>query len=217
MPPITTPTLRLERQLLRSGHTSVAGLDEVGRGCLAGPVTVGLTVVTAHTPTVPQGTRDSKDLTAKARQALLPKLCDWAADYAVGSATADEIDALGITPALALAAQRAWQTLQTPADVIILDGKHNWLKDSLQVPVHTVIKGDQKCSSVAAGSVLAKCHRDDFMAKASLDYPHYDWANNKGYASRSHIAALTEHGPCPLHRTSWKLPGVPTPVTDPLF
>lgn len=217
MPPIATPTLRLERQLLRSGHTKVAGLDEVGRGCLAGPVTVGMTVVTAGTPTVPQGTRDSKDLTATARQELQPKICDWADDYAVGSATADEIDALGISSALALAAQRAWHTLRTPADVIILDGKHNWLKDSLRVPVHTVIKGDQKCSSVAAGSVLAKCHRDDFMAEVSHDYPHYDWANNKGYASPSHIAALTEHGPCPLHRTSWKLPGVSTPTTDPLF
>lgn len=212
------PTLRRERQLLRSGHTRVAGIDEVGRGCLAGPVTIGMTVVTTDTPTVPTGTRDSKDLSATSRTALQPKICAWADDFATGSASAAEIDQLGITAALALAAHRAWQTLNVPADAIILDGKHNWLGTSLGVPVTTVIKGDQTCSSVAAASILAKCDRDSQMVAAAAEHPEYDWENNKGYASPTHIEALSSLGVTPWHRTSWKLPGIQTqPTTEPLF
>lgn len=214
----TAPSLRLERKLLRSGHTRVAGIDEVGRGCLAGPVTIGMTVVTANTPTVPAGTRDSKDLSATTRTALHPKICAWAHDYATGSSTATEIDQLGITAALALAAHRAWQTLNEPADAIILDGKHNWLGTSLAVPVTTVIKGDQTCSSVAAASILAKCDRDSQMVAAAAEHPEYDWENNKGYASPTHIEALGSLGVTPWHRTSWKLPGIQThPDPEPLF
>lgn len=224
------PSLRLERELLRQGHPVVAGVDEVGRGALAGPVTVGVVIVDAHTRTGPAGLKDSKLLTPSARDALVPKVRRWALGWAVGHASAEEIDRYGIIAALRLAGTRALADLGVTPSVVILDGNHDWLTPpapalleledvggrptpqlptlAAQPPVRTLIKADMRCSAVAAASVLAKTTRDTLMVDLATRHPEYGWADNKGYSARDHFEALTRHGASPLHRRSWRLPGM---------
>lgn len=227
----TTPTLRLEREIQRGlpeGPRLVAGMDEVGRGALAGPVSVGMCVIDASTGTAPQGVKDSKLLAPAVRHALVPRLRRWAVAYGVGHAGPDEIDAIGILAALRLAGRRALDQVVAGGvrpEVIILDGNHDWFTEADQVgllafagdgpvhpPVQTLIKADQRCASVAAASVLAKVERDTMMAELAASdggvYAHYGWEINKGYSAPAHIAALAAHGPCQHHRRSWCLPGV---------
>lgn len=210
------PTLRVERALQRSGHRVLAGMDEVGRGALAGPVSVGVVVVDETTRTVPQGVRDSKLLSQAARERMVPKVQRWAIGYAVGHASAGEIDELGIMACLRLAGVRALAALPLRPDLVILDGNHDWLTDpstqglfgldapSTVPPVHTMIKADMACSSVAAASVLAKVERDDIVTELGRDFPQYNWAGNKGYSAPDHLHALDAHGPCEHHRRSWR-------------
>lgn len=233
-PARSAPHLRHERALLRAGARLVAGMDEVGRGSLAGPVSVGVVVVDARTRSAPAGVADSKLLTPAAREALLPALGRWGLARAVGHASADEIDAVGIMAALRLAGRRALAAAERivgPVDAVLLDGNHDWLSapatlfepaeplagpfveapaapfDGPLVPrVHLRIKADRTCASVAAASVLAKCERDALMVALSDEHPAYRWAENKGYASPEHLAALRELGPCRLHRRTWRLP-----------
>lgn len=229
MSPSTTPTLRLERTLLRSGHRLVAGMDEVGRGALAGPVSVGVVAVGLSTRTAPRGVRDSKLLTPAARQELVPRLRRWAA-HAVGHACAGEIDRFGIICALRLAGHRALAALPEPPDMVVLDGTHDWLTppaqdvllDPLPLPdpggrpqVTTLVKADMRCAAVAAASVLAKVERDGLMVGYAEEFPDYAWHENKGYAAPEHSAALRRLGPCRLHRRSWNLAaGPPADVVD---
>lgn len=220
------PHLRHERALLRGGALLVAGMDEVGRGSLAGPVSVGVVVVDATTRSGPRGVADSKLLTAAARTALVPALSRWGVARAVGHASAAEIDAVGIIAALRLAGQRALATAAAavgPVDAVVLDGSHDWLTPpaqgalfddaaAVEVPaygapvVHLRVKADRSCATVAAASVLAKCERDALMVDLAVEHPAYRWDSNKGYASDDHVAALREHGPSPWHRRSWRLP-----------
>ena len=225
------PTLRLERELAADG-VLVAGMDEVGRGCLAGPVSVGVAVVGATTGRQPGGLRDSKLLPATARERLCPPIRRWALAGAVGHASPDEIDRIGIIAALRLAGHRAvaevTSVLGVAPAVVLLDGNHDWYTpptDDLFAAfddvggdaetgaaagprVLTRVKADMTCASVAAASVLAKVERDAMMRAAHAEDPRFDWAGNKGYAAPLHIAALAEHGPTALHRRSWRLPGV---------
>lgn len=231
-----TPSLRRERELLRSGATLVAGIDEVGRGALAGPVTVGVTIVDLDTPTAPKGLNDSKLLRAATLVSLEPRVSAWAVAHGVGDASNQEIDSLGISSALALAALRAMQQCAITPDVILLDGHHDWLSppedlfsqlcgdddlvpdDSLaclrrevlagQPSVHTVVGGDMTCSSISAASVLAKVHRDEYMTRLAGEELHhaYGWESNKGYGASQHLAALLEQGKCHHHRQSWDFP-----------
>ncbi|PVU81868.1 ribonuclease HII [Cellulomonas sp. WB94] len=229
------PHLRHERALLRDGALLVAGMDEVGRGSLAGPVSVGVVVVDARTRACPVGVMDSKLLTPVARTALLPALGRWGLARAVGHASAAEIDAVGIIGALRLAGNRALDAVALavgPVDTVLLDGSHDWLTrpaqgalfddvgpgGELDPPldlagpgtdvrrVRMLVKADLTCASVAAASVLAKCERDALMERLAADFPVYAWDANKGYGSPDHIAALRAHGPSPLHRCSWNLP-----------
>jgi len=218
MSPVAVPHLRHERQLLRDGARLVAGMDEVGRGSLAGPVSVGVVVIDDRTRTAPRGVADSKLLTPAARQALVPALSRWGLARAVGHASPDEIDAVGILAALRLAGRRALAQVSLvvgPVDAVLLDGNHDWLtgtptlfddEDEEAPRVHLRIKADRSCASVAAASVLAKCERDALMVSLADTHPAYRWAENKGYASPEHLAALRELGPCVLHRRSWHLP-----------
>ncbi len=219
MSPLVVPHLRHERQLLRDGARLVAGMDEVGRGSLAGPVSVGVVVVDAGTRSAPRGVADSKLLTPAARQALVPALSRWGLARAVGHASADEIDAVGIMAALRLAGRRALAQASLvvgPVDTVLLDGSYDWLTGTPTLfddeqpeagpRVHLRIKADRSCASVAAASVLAKCERDALMVCLADAFPVYRWAENKGYASPDHVAALRELGPCVLHRRSWRLP-----------
>ncbi len=227
------PHLRHERALLRTGLRYVAGMDEVGRGSLAGPVTVGVVVVDAATRSAPRGVADSKLLTPAARTALVPALSRWGVARAVGHASADEIDERGIVAALRLAGMRALDAVVRvvgQVDAVVLDGSHDWLSPpapdlfgtqtdlfddgrELVVPtVHLRVKADRTCASVAAASVLAKCERDALMVRHALSFPQYRWEENKGYAAPEHVAALREHGPSPLHRRSWRLPALQAPA-----
>jgi ribonuclease HII len=226
----TTPTLREERSLLRAGHRVVAGMDEVGRGALAGPVSVGAVAVDLNVATAPAGLRDSKLLRPSAREALLPKLSRWGLARAVGHASPAEIDEFGLMAGLRLAGFRALEQIAAAGidvDLVLLDGNHDWLtppiSDGLfdladfggrpvpQLPnvsvpaVTTRIKADLSCASVAAASVLAKCERDALMVEAASRWTAYGWAENKGYAAVEHRDALRSLGPCVWHRRSWNL------------
>lgn len=221
------PTLRVERSLLRAGARLLAAIDEVGRGSLAGPVSVGVVVVDAATRSAPP-VKDSKLLTPVAREALVPAITRWARASAVGHASPAEIDERGIIAALRLAAERALASLPDAPDAVLLDGSHDWLTRPTVQPdlfaepepeppcrptVHTRVKADLTCAAVAAASILAKVERDAMMRDLGVRVPEYGWVNNMGYASADHIAALERLGPSQWHRRSWRLPTA-SPGTD---
>jgi ribonuclease HII len=210
MSPVRRPHLRVEKQLMRDGVTRLAAMDEVGRGALAGPVTVGVVVVTAGIGRVPAGLADSKLHTPQMRQAMVVPIRRWVAEYAVGHAGADEIDAVGIIAALRTAGRRALGALSGPVDAVLLDGNHNYLRESVEEICHPIvhvrIKADLTCAAVAAASVLAKTERDAILTGLSPSYPVYGFAENKGYGTPEHVAALRDHGPSVVHRRSWRLP-----------
>lgn len=216
------PTLRLERSLLRDGITHLACADEVGRGALSGPVTIGMVVITLETRSAPVGVRDSKLLSPTLRETLAPKVRRWATAHSVGHASAHEIDEHGIIAALRMAGHRALVGLSVAPDLVLLDGNHDYLTRPDQellfdtvpdllddVPrVVTAVKGDMRCAAVAAASILAKTERDAMMVRFAEQHPEYGWRENKGYSAPEHIDALRRLGPTPLHRRSWSLPGV---------
>ncbi len=219
------PTLRVERSLQRQGHRVLAGMDEVGRGALAGPVSVGVVVIDETCRSAPVGVKDSKLLTPAHRRRMVRPIRRWALCYAVGHATPAEIDEIGIMGGLRLAGTRALDAILLTGvvpDLVILDGNHDWLTPPDEVgllafadsagprlpPVTTMVKADLRCSSVAAASVLAKVERDDLMVELDPAHPAYGWAVNKGYAAPEHLHALEAHGPSEHHRRSWRLPGV---------
>ncbi len=210
--PTKRPDLRTEKTLMRGGIGRLAAMDEVGRGALAGPVTVGVVVVTPAIGRVPPGLRDSKLLTPAARNALVRPIRRWVPEFAVGHASSIEIDLFGILGGLRLAAMRALAALDT-VDAVLLDGNYNYLAAACDLPVHTRIKGDLTCAAVSAASVLAKTERDALMVTLAGEHPEYGFADNKGYSTPEHIEALRVHGPSRSHRTSWRLPGC-TDVLD---
>jgi ribonuclease HII len=216
------PTLDYEKRFLPRGARFLAGVDEVGRGALAGPVSVGIAVVDLQNMELLADVRDSKLLKAADRERLDPLVRAWSVASAVGHASAREIDELGIMGALRTAGNRAWFEILgagiTP-DVVLLDGSHNWLSPAAQpslfdevitdpgcdAPVHTLVKADMQCLSVAAASVLAKVERDQHMRELHLECPDFGWDVNKGYATAAHREAIRTHGPSPYHRISWNL------------
>lgn len=210
MTPVADPTLEFESALHARGHRYVIGCDEVGRGAIAGPVAVGLAVVDAGVGAHPIGLRDSKMLAEKRREELAPLAASWALFTAVGLATADEVDRIGIIAALGLAGKRALVRLHelgasVRESVILLDGSHDWLTPALAspLPVTTRVKADALCASVAAASVVAKVHRDRLMIEADAVTPGYGWSGNKGYGSAAHFEAIARLGATDLHRRTW--------------
>ena len=212
----TVPTLRHERVLLREGARLVIGMDEVGRGAIAGPVAVGLSIVDVDTPTAPEGLKDSKLLAEPRREELQPKVARWARHAAVGMASNERIEQIGIIAALGLAARRAIDAIRDEGvdltgAVVLLDGSHDWLTPAIDgaLPVTMKVKADRTCAAVAAASVLAKVHRDRLMIVSDAVHPGYAWTSNKGYASAEHYAGIERVGASPLHRWSWlKQPGL---------
>lgn len=231
--------LEYEQQLFASGARAVAGIDEVGRGSMAGPVTVGVAILTPDATLEVGGLIDSKALSPARRESMVPEIRQWCA-VAVGHVEPADIDRLGMTLSLRLAAQRALAELARRgyrADAALLDGKHDWFTppqedlfsalapdstqahynallaqawegadEPAQMPVTMVIKGDYKCASIAAASVVAKVERDELMVQLDTRYPGYGWAKNKGYGSAAHREAISVQGPSPQHRLSWSLP-----------
>lgn len=195
-----------ERALSRVGV--VIGVDEVGRGALAGPIMVGAVAIDTETaPDIP-GLRDSKLLSAKRREALIPIIEAWCMASAIGQASNDEIDDYGVVAALQLATQRALEDLGINADLLILDGTSNWLSGHVppHIRIHTEARADQRYASVAAASVLAKVARDQTMTHLHALRPDYGWQRNKGYGSSEHVQALRRLGASDWHRRSWRLP-----------
>ncbi|TQO20905.1 RNase HII [Rhodoglobus vestalii] len=208
--PVADPTSEVEGELFRTGTHLVIGCDEVGRGAIAGPVAVGMTAMSAAHGPWPAGLRDSKMLSEKRRELLAPLTREWAPLSAVGYADATEIDSIGITAALGLAGKRALIQLHDAgvdvmSSVVLLDGSTDWLSGSLTVAprVHTRVKADRDCVSVAAASVVAKVHRDRMMIEADTEYPGYHWPSNKGYGSAAHFEAIGRLGATELHRHTW--------------
>lgn len=202
------PTLEVERTLWTETPL-VIGMDEVGRGALAGPVSVGALALQADCGDWPEHLRDSKTMTEPRRAATAPLVRTWGVS-AVGHATNDEIDELGIQVALGLAGRRALVALHeagvdVPAAAILLDGIHDWLAPALRRPVRTILraKADRDCASVSGAALVAKVERDGRMIEWDDVHPGYGWVSNKGYGSAAHMAAIAELGPSALHRRSW--------------
>ena len=187
----------IEDRLVAAGATRIAGVDEVGRGAWAGPVVVCAAVTDLSEP--PKGLTDSKMLSARRRDTMAEELKGWVSAYAIGSASPEEIDEVGMTAALRRAAVRALEALPDRPDLVILDGNHDYV--GAPWPIQCETKADIRSVTVAAASVLAKVYRDELMAE--LDCAEFAFAENAGYPSPVHQQALAELGPTPHHRLSW--------------
>lgn len=186
-----------ERELYAQGMCAVAGLDEVGRGPVAGPVSVGACILPDQ-PLV-EFLNDSKKVTEKRREKVAAELKALGVPYAVEHVSPEEIDRIGIVVALQTAMRRAVAALSVKPDAVLLDG------NPLNLGVHeiSIVKGDAKIACISAASILAKVERDALMRDYDEKYPQYGFASNKGYASAAHIEAIKEHGLCPIHRVSF--------------
>ena len=198
------PGYEIERDLdpvAGSGTRRVAGVDEVGRGAWAGPVTVCAVIVRAGFPAPPAGLTDSKRLSPARRAAIAGELLSWVEAYAIGEAGPAEIDAAGLTAALRRAAIRALAALPARPDAVLLDGSHDYI--GRPWPVRCAVKADLRSASVAAASVIAKVYRDRLMAELGHAHTEFAFDENAGYPSPAHQRALADLGPTPYHRLSW--------------
>ena len=187
-----------EKEAAARGYTAVCGIDEAGRGPLAGPVYAAAVILPAGCD-IP-GLNDSKKLTEAKREALFDVICDRAVAFGIGSADEKEIDAVNILQATYLAMRRAVEALPVPCDFAMVDGNR---MPPLPVPGRTIVKGDAQSASIAAASILAKVSRDRLMLQYARQYPAYGFEKHKGYGTKDHYAALEAHGPCPIHRLSF--------------
>ena len=180
------------------GYGVICGVDEAGRGPLAGPVCAAAVILPEHLQL--PGLNDSKKLTDKKRRELFPLIQEQAIAWGIGFASHEEIDEINILQATYLAMERALGQLAVKPDLALIDG--NRAKD-FGLPVRTVVKGDSLSASIAAASILAKVSRDDLMLEMAQEYPGYGFEIHKGYGTKAHYAALTELGPCAIHRMTF--------------
>ncbi|HHX75663.1 MAG TPA: ribonuclease HII [Firmicutes bacterium] len=192
--------LRYERQAREKGYTYIAGVDEAGRGPLAGPVVAAAVILPQHFYL--PGLNDSKQVTTKRREELFTALQETALAFAYGMAGVEEIDALNIFQATKLAMLRALQKLPLKPDIVLLDGIN---LPELSCPQQKINGGDRLSATVAAASVIAKVTRDRIMCELDKKYPGYGFAGHKGYPTKEHRRAIARLGPCPLHRRSFLL------------
>jgi ribonuclease HII len=198
-----TPSLVEEKKLLDQGYRLVAGLDEAGRGAWAGPVYAAAVILPLEREDLAetlQGVTDSKRLSPRRREALLPVIHKVALTVGVGSATSGEIDQAGIVPAVRLAMKRAIQALSSAPQALLID--YVRLSDD-KLPQRVLPKADLRCLSVAAASIVAKVSRDHFMLELDQRHPGYGFARHKGYGTLAHREALQRLGPSSIHRMSW--------------
>lgn len=180
------------------GYTVICGVDEAGRGPLAGPVCAAAVILPPNLE-IP-GLTDSKKLSDRKRRELFPVIQEQAVAWGIGLASHEEIDEINILQATYLAMERAMQNLQEKPELALIDG--NRAKD-FGLPVKTVVKGDSLSASIAAASILAKVIRDDLMVAYAKQYPQYGFEVHKGYGTKAHYAALEEYGPCAIHRRTF--------------
>lgn len=192
------PSMSVERELWEAGHEVVVGMDEVGRGSWAGPLTVAAVVIPSDRRV--NGIRDSKMLTPARREVLAERIRDWCRAVGVGHATAAECDDLGMSEAQRRAARRALEQLGCEPDSVLIDGKWDFVGNGR---TRTMVKGDARCLSIAAASIVAKVSRDRIMMDEAEHYPAYGFDQNKGYPCPRHKIALQGYGPSAIHRRSW--------------
>ncbi|WP_375229618.1 ribonuclease HII [Roseobacter sp. S98] len=193
------PDFEMERRLIATGMLRVAGVDEVGRGPLAGPVTAAAVILDPEN--IPEGLNDSKQLTKKRREHLADLLAGCA-EVSVGHATVAEIEQENILRASHIAMQRALAGLASAPDHVLIDG--SMIPRGLNLPATPVVKGDTRCLSISAASIVAKIARDRIMVDLAQQHPGYGWETNMGYGSKSHMEALRNLGPTPHHRRTFK-------------
>lgn len=190
--------LKYENQAKSQGYSFVCGVDEAGRGPLAGPVYAAAVILPYGV--IPEGVNDSKKLSEKKREALFDVITEEALDYSIAYATAEEIDDINILQATFLAMKRAIDGLKTKADYAMIDGNS---MPPLDIPGETIVKGDANSASIAAASILAKVSRDRFMLKMAEKYPRYQFEKHKGYGTKLHYQMLNEYGPSEIHRQTF--------------
>lgn len=190
--------LYYENTAYEKGYNLVCGVDEAGRGPLAGPVCAAAVVLPKGL--ILEGVNDSKKLTEKKREALFDVITQQAIDWSVAFATVEEIEEINILNAAMLAMKRAVDGLKNPVDFAIIDGNR---KPPLEIDCEAVVKGDAKSMSVAAASILAKVSRDRILRQYAVDYPQYGFEKHKGYGTKVHVEALKKYGPCEVHRPSF--------------
>ncbi len=197
-----TPTLEYELSAYRHGYKFIAGIDEVGRGPIAGPVVSAALVFDLGIDFDRISyIRDSKQLSDTQRRRIVDELDHEGVDYGLGMVYASDIDEIGIVPATKRSMIKAVAELRMQPDFLLIDAVHLSEINIVQKPI---IKGDQRCLSIAAASVVAKVHRDNLMIAADEEYPGYGFAQHKGYPTKSHIQKLIELGPSPIHRVSFE-------------
>ena len=197
---LTPPNRKVEQRLRADGHTVIVGVDEVGKGAWAGPLSVGVAVLRNSGRVL--GVRDSKMLSENRREELFDRVASWCDDWAVGHVSHAECDSLGMAAAQRLAALRAVQSLSVVPTAAIVDGKWNFLSGVID-HVEMIVKADVSCVQVSAASILAKVTRDRMMRAESEHFPQYCFDDNKGYPCPRHKAALHAYGPSAIHRRSW--------------
>lgn len=194
------PDFCVETGLLNRNIWPVAGIDEAGRGPLAGPVAAAAVILDPDN--LPRGLNDSKQLTPEARERLYDEILRHAVAVAVAFAGAAEIDRINIRQATFLAMRRALFALSGAPNYVLIDG--NDLPPNLPCPAEAIVKGDALIASIAAASIIAKVTRDRLMRRLCRQYPVYRFSEHFGYATKAHLAAIAGHGPCPIHRLSFK-------------
>lgn len=190
--------LKYEKEAIAKGYKSICGVDEAGRGPLAGPVCAAAVILPPDT--IIEGVNDSKKLSEKKREALYDVIKEQALSYSIAFASVEEIEELNILQATMVAMKRAVEGLDIPADFAMIDGNR---LPQLDIPAEFVIKGDANSMSIAAASILAKVTRDRLCAEYDRDYPQYGFAKHKGYGTKLHREAILKYGPCKIHRMSF--------------
>lgn len=193
------PDLELEKEALGKGYTFVCGVDEAGRGPLAGPVCAAAVILDPNCDI--EGVNDSKKLSEKKREALFDVICQKAVAYSIAFASVEEIEEVNILNATYLAMNRAIEGLTVKSDFALIDG--NRVPKDIKVECQTVVKGDAKSLSIAAASILAKVSRDRLLMEYDMRYPEYNFAKHKGYGTAEHMEAIRKHGITEVHRPSF--------------
>ncbi len=196
---MSLPNFDVETRLIRKGYKAIAGVDEVGRGCIAGPVTAAAVILNPQK--IPSGLNDSKKLNLKNREKIFQSIQDTCT-FCVAHSSVEEIDQINILQATLLSMKRAILGLHIKPDFVLIDG--NKSPEGLQSNSETIVKGDSKSLSIAAASIVAKITRDRFMSCLDKEFPGYNWSQNAGYPTKMHKSAILNIGITPYHRRSFK-------------
>ncbi len=193
------PDFEIENSIKQKGYKLICGVDEAGRGPLAGPVCAAAVILPENAEI--DGLNDSKKLSEKKREMLFDIICEKAISYSIAFGSLEEIEELNILEATFIAMNRSIENLRVKADFALIDG--NRVPKGIKIPCETVVKGDAKSQSIAAASILAKVTRDRLLLEYDKQYPEYNFKKHKGYGTKEHTDLILKHGVCPIHRKSF--------------